>query len=569
MTEHWTRRKWLQTGAAGLLTSGTFGATSQNPGSAQRNASKEPAPPRRLLYNYDAWGPFLKGHSMEAIHRNIDLFAGTQVTTVMLSPNAGQSVSYPSQVGDMCHSRPLSAEQRTILYKGMGEVFAKATEGVAELWQRQKVDAFGLLVQRALSRGMEVFGSFRMNDVHMAQMEDGKGPYTDQFYRDHPEWRVPGSWALNYGVAEVQQYRLAQLEELVRKYPLQGLELDFVRGVPYFASDLPQQAQLNMPSKATRSIPGFPRDLAENSVPVMTSFIRDVRKMTERVSRETGRKILLAVRVPSSLWGCRRVGLDTVAWHREKSLDFLTVAHFLHLFYDLPIDEFKSAMPGLSIYGCIDYIVGGPYINRYLYARDASAEIYRGAAAALLARGADGILLFNMYVSRGNDPDPKGKDWRHDEPLEVLREVRDLASLERKPKLYLVDYKWDLFDKPFYDVKAQLPQQTAPDLPLTVRICLGETQLSGKQLTLRVVAESLPAGSVVRIQINGVGQGASRAASQPLLFPEPYNQMPPEPSQCLDFLIRAEDVKFGLNEVAVLSSLPLIIQQIELSVILV
>jgi hypothetical protein len=567
MSEHWTRRKWLQSSAAGLLTASSLGATAQKPGPVSRNALKGPVPPRRLLYNYDAWGPFLKGHSTEAIHQNIDLFAGTQVTTVMLSPNAGQSLSYPGQVGEMCHSRPLSAEQRTILYKGMGDVFAKATEGVAALWQNQKIDAFGLLVQRALSRGMEVFGSFRMNDVHMAQMQDGKGPYTDQFYRDHPEWRVPGSWALNYGIAEVRQYRLAQLEELLRKYPLDGLELDFVRGIPYFPSDLPQQAQLDMPSKATRSIPGFPRDLAENSVPVMTSFIKDVSKMAERVSRETGRKILLAARVPSSLSGCRRVGLDPVAWHREGCLDFLTVAHFLHLFYDLPIDQFKAVMPGLTIYGCIDYIVGGPYINRYLYARDASAEIYRGAAASLLARGADGILLFNMYVSRGNDPDPKGKDWRHDEPLEVLREVRDLESLEGKAKLYLVDYKWDLFDKPFYDVKAQLPQQTTPDLPLVLQMCLGEKRLSGKQLTLRVIAEKLPAESMVRIQVNGVGQGASKPALKPLLFPEPYNQMPPDPSQCLDFMIRAEDVKFGMNEVTVLSSLTLLIQQIELSVI--
>jgi len=448
----------------------------------------------------------------------------------------------------------------------MGDVFARATEGIRDLWEKQKIDAFGLLVKRVLDQGMEVFGSFRMNDVHMAQMQDGKGPYTDQFYRDHPGWRIPGSWALNYGVAEVRQYRLAQLEELVRKYPLHGLELDFVRGVPYFSSDLPQDIQSQLPAKATRSKPVFPSDLAEKSAPIMTSFVKDVRNMTKRVSRETGRKILLAVRVPSSPSGCRRVGLDPVAWHREGCLDFLTVAQFLHLFYDLPVDQFKAAMPGLTVYGCIDYIVGGPYIKKYLYARDATAEIYRGVAASLLGRGADGISLFNMYVSRGNDPDPNGKDWRHDEPLEVLKELRDLNSLSNKSKLYLVDYKWDLFDRPFCDVKAQLPQQTTPELPLNAQMCLGERELSGKQLILRVVAEKLPSEAVVRIQMNGVGQGNSRPVQQALLFSEPYNQMPPDPSQCLDFSIRAEDAKFGMNEVTVLSSVPLTIQQIELSI---
>ena len=567
MTNRWTRRKWLQTGAASLLSASWAAGGQKKQAQLSRAGSGIRSEPRRLLYNYDAWGPFLKGHSTEAIHRNIDLFSGTQVTTVMLSPNAGQSLSYPSQVGEMCHSRPLDSEQQAILHKGMGEVFAKATEGIAELWQKQRIDAFGLLVQRAKKQGLEVFGSFRMNDVHMAQMQDGQGPYTDRFYREHPEWRVPGSWALNYGIPEVRQYRLAQLEELVRRYPLQGLELDFLRGIPYFPSDLVAQSELVKPEKATRSMPGFPRDMAEMSAPLMTAFIKEVRKMTERVSRETGRRILLSARVPSSLPGCRRVGLDPIAWHQERCLDFLTVGFFLHLFFDLPIDQFKTALPGLTIYGCVDYIVGGPYIDKYLYARDGSAEIYRGAAAALLARGADGVVLFNMYVCRGNDPDPKGKDWRHDEPLEVLKDLRDLASLEGKAKLYLVDYRFDLFDRPFYDVTAQLPEESAPDLPLVARVCLGEQRLSDKKLTLRVAAEKLAPEVVVRVQMNGAGQDEARPAIQSHLFPEPYDQMPLDLKDCLDFSIRSEDTRFGMNEVTVLSSVRLKIIRIELAVV--
>jgi hypothetical protein len=299
----------------------------------------------------------------------------------------------------------------------------------------------------------------------------------------------------------------------------------------------------------------------------MTSFIKEVRTMTERVSRETGRRILLSARVPSSLSGCRRVGLDPAAWHQERCLDFLTVGYFLHLFFDLPIDQFKTALPGLAIYGCVDYIVGGPYIDKYLYARDGSAEIYRGAAAALLARGADGIVLFNMYVCRGNDPDPKGKNWRHDEPVEVLKHLRDLDSLERKAKLYLVDYRFDLFDRSFCDVPAQLPQESAPDLPLAARVCLGEKRLSDKKLTLRVAAEKLAPEVVVRVQMNGAGQEAARPATQSHLFPEPYDQMPLDLKDCLDFNIRPEDTRFGMNEVSVLSSVRLKIIRIELAIV--
>jgi len=572
----WSRRRLLK-GAGAILSTGLAGSgfnalkAQGNPKMAVPRNQKRPQAllgnKRRLLYNYDAWGPFLKGHSIEKINENIDVFSNTQITTVMLSPNAGQSLTYPSKVGEMCHSRELTQEQQAVLYKGMGEVFGKATEGIAALWQKQRIDAFGLLVQRAQRQGLEVFGSFRMNDVHMAQMQDGQGPYTDRFYREHAKWRVPGSWALNYGIPEVRQYRLAQLEELVRRYPLHGLELDFLRGIPYFSSDLVIQSELVKPETATRSIPGFPRDMAEMSAPLMTAFVKDVRRMTERVSRETGRRILLSARVPSSLSGCRRVGLDPIAWHQEGCLDFLTVGYFLHLFYDLPIDEFKAALPKFTIYGSVDYIVGGPYIDKYLYARDGSAEIYRGAAAALLARGADGVMLFNMYVCRGNDPDPKGKDWRHDEPVEVLKDLRDLDSLEGKAKLYLVDYRFDLFDRPFYDVKAQLPQETAPDLPLVTRMCLGEKRVSNKKLTLRVVAERLAPEVVVRVQMNGVEQEAARPATQSHLFPEPYDQMPLDLKDCLDFSIRPEDARFGMNEVTVLSSVRLKIMRVELAIV--
>jgi hypothetical protein len=532
-------------------------------GHTQRRTERPLTGKRRLLYNYDAWGPFLKGHSTEKINANIDVFLNTQVTTVMLSPNAGQSLTYPSKAGEMCHFRELSPDERTVLYSGMGEVFGKATEGIRRLWMDEGVDPFGLLVKRAVSKGFETFVSFRMNDVHMAHMLDGQGPYTDVLYRQHPEWRVPGSWGLNYAIPEVRQHRLAQFEELIRRYPLNGLELDFLRGVPYFPG---HGSSKSLPTIATRSVAGFPTYMAEESAPLMTEFVGEVRKMTQRVSKEKGKPILLAVRVPSSLSGCRRVGLDPIAWHKQGSLDFLTVGHFLHLFFDLPIEEFKNALPGLTIYGCLDYILGGPKIDGYFYARDATAEIYRAAASALLAKGSDGIHLFNMYVPRGNDPDPKGKDWRHDEPFEVLKELREPSTLENKNKLYLVDSRFDLFDKPFYDAKAQLPGEVIPEAPLITTITSGERDLSGKQITLRVVTSEPPEGVTVGMQVNGRSQGEGRRATQPHLFEEQFDQKPPSPGQCVDFAVRLNDLRYGSNEIAILSSARITVTSIEMGI---
>ena len=99
-----------------------------------------PAKPQRLLYNYDGWSPFYRGHSPAALRSVIDRLAGSQVTTLMLSSGLGQSVNYPSEVSELCHWRPLEAKVRAELYHVMGEQAAGGVEGIANLFRREGVD---------------------------------------------------------------------------------------------------------------------------------------------------------------------------------------------------------------------------------------------------------------------------------------------------------------------------------------------------------------------------------------------------------------------------------------------
>lgn len=568
-----SRRKLLQFGATsallGLDSPALLGSNENRAGVRQNSPSALRGRPRRLLYNYDAWSPFLQGFSPDEIYKNIDMFLGTQVTTVMLSPNAGQSVVYPSQVGEMSHSVEITPEERADIYKAMGETAAKAAEGVAQLWKEKHVDAFGIVVERAVAKGFETFVSFRMNDVHMVTIREGQGPYTDAFYRQHPEWRIPGTRYLNYAIPEVRRHRLEQLEELIRRYPVDGLELDFQRGLPYFPGEggiIDERPANKTVTPWSPHIPrGFPEEYAEKNAALMTGFVREVRQMTERVSRERGRKILLAARVPSSLSGCRRGGLDPVAWDQERSLDFLSISHFLHLFFGFPVEEFKSALPGLKVYASVDYLVGGPLLDGYFYPRDGTAEIYRGASSTLLAKGADGIYLFNMFACRENGFGPKGEDWNHNEPAEVLKEIGDLSTLEGRDKLYLTDSRFDMDDRPFYDAIATLPREASPEVPLIVAMTIGEKKPAAQTFTLRLVTAKLPEGAILGLQVNGHGQGTGTRATQPHLFPESYDRMPPDPALCLDFTVRGNDLRYGANEIAVLSSHSITVNSIELA----
>jgi hypothetical protein len=491
---------------------------------------------RRLFYNYDPWAPFYQGHSEKAIRAAIAPLLGTQVTTLALSPNVGQSLNYPSRVGEMCHTHPISAQAKAEIYKGMGDTVARAADGVAEAWRLRKIDAFGLLVKTAVDAGLEVFASFRMNDMHMVLNEGGQGAYTDAFYRDHPDWRLPRR-GLNYAIPEVRRYRLAVFEELLTRYPFQGLELDFLRGVPF-----------------------FPKGTGKEHCALMSGFLGDVRAMMRRLNR----KLVLTARVPSSLEGCRKAGLDPIAWQRGKLIDLLAVGQFLHLFYRLPIRDFQVPESGVPVYASLDFIVGGTWKGDAFSARDANAEMYRGAAAAAYAAGAAGIHLFNMFAPRANGPDADGKDWSHEEPFEVLSELRERSTLERKPKLYLVDTKVPRFDDPAIDVSPQLPRKTDAVLSLL----LGERQPAGKRFVLRVKQSAHGPRTVLKVRVNG-RPATQRAGTPPLsLCPEPYNQMRSDAEAPTDFDVPPGSVKYGDNEIAVSAAQPVEIRGVEMLVTL-
>ena len=125
-------------------------------------------------------------------------------------------------------------------------------------------------------RGREALLTFRMNDDH------GNDFLRTQFLVDHPDWRLGseqyrGKGAMDFGRDEVRDYTFRLIEEAVRRYDCDGIELDFNR-FPKFFKD----------------------GSTEERVAKMNTLVERVRKMLDRVGRERGRRLVLAVRVPSN-----------------------------------------------------------------------------------------------------------------------------------------------------------------------------------------------------------------------------------------------------------------------------
>ena len=353
----------------------------------------EPERERRIIYNFDGdscmWTRAGNNDPVaintEDLKTLIDEIAydGSQVDTMLVCINA-QVMYYPTEVGTMRGTLtppeersawPASEQQR---FKNMRVLFDAG------------IDPYAVMLAEAKKRGVEALLTFRMNDAH------GNDFLRTKFWDDHPEYRIKGG-ALNFGVAEVREYVFRLIEEAVKRYDSDGIELDFQRFPTYFVDGT-----------------------AEERVKKINELVERVRKMVDEVAKERGRDLIVAARIPSdygnsppSYETALAIGCDPAAWAKNGWVDFLVVTEFFIERYDLPIAPWKELITEVPIYGSIE-CTEGRGIENWL-----TADKYRRAAKHLWADGADGIYLFNFFTSR-----EKGKDAR-EPPFEVLKELGD------------------------------------------------------------------------------------------------------------------------------------------------
>jgi hypothetical protein len=388
------------------------------------NAAADERRQRRLIYNSDADNMFIhtKPPMKPAdVFKYVDEVADSGCTSLFMCACYGMPMNYPSKIVEMFGSDLTPAQ-----WKEINEVAAdkavtmeRAAVNLRELVKAGH-DPLGLIIARASQKNLEVFISFRMNEVHHANMPDvmPSALLITRYWREHTEWHIgkPGDkltstyteiissgprpnpafdWlpgALNYAVPEVRKLRLDQLRECCERFPIDGLDLDFQRFPMYFR---PGEDKAN--------------------VATMTSFIRQVRDVTQEIGRQRGRPLLLSVRVMPTPEQALAIGLDPVGWAREGLIDIVSAGHFLRPTYPVAIADYRKALPAnVPLYGSIDLHGTDPATR--------TAE-HRTFARQFWKDGADGILIFNFFTTRERGIEP---DWP------VLKELGDPAEIRDK-----------------------------------------------------------------------------------------------------------------------------------------
>lgn len=286
------------------------------------------------------------------------------------------------------------------------------------------VQPLEVMIDQAHSRGMKFFCKLRLTDWHMLRSVEESG-----FIARHPEFQNPDNQirkTLDFSHSEVHDYHSALILELVRTFDIDGITLNFTRGLAY-----------------------FPKAVKVDRKAILTEFVRKIRTLLQHHNEEKGTKVQLNVIVWPHLKLCASYGLNIPAWIKEGLIDQICPGNTSVTDPNMDHEAWSSLCHRFK---CGYY----PMLQPSLWREDRLALVesdhLRALAKSMYDGGADGISVFNWQfhwdIRGGRGPSgvthgpwsyPNVVDTSEvDYPLALvkLRQLRDPNGLDREPRKY-------------------------------------------------------------------------------------------------------------------------------------
>lgn len=372
---------------------------------------------------------------------------------------------------------------------------------VHNLWvlnRQNGINHHQVWLDRCRHHGIEGWLTMRMNDSHglkeFAQDQQGIKSSDSwvmlcpsKHWQENPQlrrapWRWERSWegSFNYALQDVRDHHMALIDEIIDRFDMDGLELDWMRWGQMFA----------------------PGDEAMGRG-ILTDFVREVRMKLDSAQQRVGHPIRLGVRVPSEPQEALANGYDVPRWVRDGLVDQVVLSSFFgQANFDIPIELWRLILGDdvrllAHCAGVANAYPESGVIVEHL-------DFQYGSASSALHRGADGVYLFNECYTESSRPD---------ELKEMLKKQGDLRTLEQVSRRYAVTY-------PCHRAPGDM-QRTLLPIPLTpasigrdmgrmennisLRIHIGTKPVTGKATLLLAFSPDTPAldATHFKTRING------------------------------------------------------------------
>ncbi|MGN0871256.1 MAG: hypothetical protein ACI4UV_08705 [Victivallales bacterium] len=267
-------------------------------------------------------------------------------------------------------------------FRDLPDSAGPAKKGLTALAERG-INHLQVWLDECRNRGVEGWLTMRMNDCHGLEetaAKDFRIPmsfWASDFWIANPHlrrapYRRERAWegAFDYGCEEVRKHHLALIKELLARFDMDGLELDWMRWVTMFK-------------------PGYERINAG----LLTDFISRVREYVDAAERKWGHPIRLGHRIPADPMKCFDFGFDIPKWAENNAVDMLTLGFFgMSSGMDYPLEIWRKLLPEKTLVNT----QAGPGVTEYPGTRAYGYEFLFGSADAAFSRGADAVYLFNI-----------------------------------------------------------------------------------------------------------------------------------------------------------------------------
>lgn len=251
-----------------------------------------------------------------------------------------------------------------------------------DLYTKENTDIYAMAYEKIREAGIRPWLSFRMNDRHEETANTSylrsafhyeakeNGYMLGEDYKDY-EYSI----CLDYSEERVRQVMLGYLREMILRYDVFGVQLDFIREI--FCFDYLSDT-----------------DYAQ----YMTQFIRDVHAAVEEAETKFGHDIKLMVRFGRSIEHNKIFGFDAEAWIKEGLVDALVPSPRWDCTDSaIPVDEWKALAGGnAAIFAGME--------TRLTNTTSVTGDYAKGYAAGFFAKGADGVYFDNFYQLGSNGP---------------------------------------------------------------------------------------------------------------------------------------------------------------------
>jgi len=303
-------------------------------------------------------------------------------------------ISFDSAIPNLCYYKT------SIGYYWSGKNMDKLYE--------QGYDPYDIIVKKFRKAGIMVLAGIRMNDHHgamdmwtpwdRAHSEWSLGKDTDD-----RSWRAVGDFRqMDYAIEGVREYRLAIIKEIINKYNVDGIQLDFGRTAPFLSEPRKEKAHY------------------------LTQYIMDIREVLDTAGKTKGRSMILGMILPWDLSFCEEEGIEIRKWIQEGLISYVSPGEWYYADWNIPLQDWVEMTKNTD---CKLYPMTCGNVSPYQLPWEMGLQTLQGdnrvldhpkisaIAENFYGQGASGLMFYNFYVSGAEQDEsfakyyPFLRDW--------------------------------------------------------------------------------------------------------------------------------------------------------------